>query len=514
MSVTAATLLGIVAYLLLILYIGYRAYRRNIRDDMDDRYLVGRNLNTFVLVGTLFATWFSTFAFLGGPGTFYLDGVNWLLFGFFNSMGPVLILVFGIRMWAVGRRYGFVTPSDLLASYYDGSRRIRLLVALVSIVVLFPYSAIQLSGIAKAVAGLTGNVVTYTTAILFVAVAVALYSIFGGSRAVVWTDAIQGFIFAFLLIGTAMLVVSWADGWTAGWQSAASAQPEKLSFTGSTAGSYFTLLLLWTFGWVLTPHLWQRMYMAKSAQTLVKSAVVASGLALWVVTFSGAIIGFVSMGLFPEIPAGFDTDALVPLLYSQFLPLMGVVLVVATFAAGMSTLDSQVISGSSIFSLDIYREYKPDVAKSELGRVGHRFEAVFVTGLVVFTLLPAGQELLIPLASIGVGMALVFLMPLIGALFWPRATEPAAFWSTAAGWAVMLILQIGGYAERLPTTFGPPAWGFFVAVAIFYGVSYLTDPVSQRNQERFHGYLAEAFPTVEAAKGRLGTTISSLWMRS
>jgi hypothetical protein len=37
-------------------------------------------------------------------------------------MGPVLIMVFGVRMWALGRRYGFVTPSDLLATYYDGSQ--------------------------------------------------------------------------------------------------------------------------------------------------------------------------------------------------------------------------------------------------------------------------------------------------------------------------------------------------------------------------------------------------------
>lgn len=510
-QITTVTLVSIVAYLALILYIGYRAYLKNVRDDRDDRYLVGRNLNTFLLVGTLFATWFSTFAFLGGPGTFYLTGVNWLLFGFFNSMGPVLIMIFGVRMWALGRRYGFVTPSDLLASYYDNSRRVRLLVAVVAIVVLFPYSAIQLSGISVAVEALTGGTVSYTVAILFVAVCVGLYSIFGGSRAVVWTDALQGVIFALLLLGTAFLVARWAGGWVEGWTGATQAAPEKFAFSGETAGSYFTLMLLWTFGWVLTPHLWQRMYMARSARQLVKSSVIASGLALWVTTFSGAVIGFVGIGLISEIP---NSDALVPTLYTQFLPWGGVLLVVATFAAGMSTLDSQVISGSSIFSLDIYQEVRPHADPHKLGKVGHRFEAVFVIGLVIFALLPAGRELIIPLASIGVGMALVFLMPLIGALFWPRATEPAAFWSTAIGWAVMLVLQLGGYTEQLPTTFGPPAWGFFVAAAVFYVTSYLTEPVSEDSQRRFHGYLAEVFPTVEAAKSRAALALSNLWIRS
>jgi SSS family solute:Na+ symporter len=501
-GITAATIAGIIGYLLLILAIGYAAFRRNIFGNVDDRYLVGRGLGTFLLVGTLFATWFSTFAFLGGPGTFYLRGVNWLLFGFFNSLGPVLIMVFGIRMWALGKKYGFVTPSDLLAGYYDNSHRIRRLAAIIAIAVLFPYSAIQLSGIAKAVNGLTVGAIPYSAAILFIAVAVALYSIFGGSRAVVWTDAIQGFIFALLLIVTAALVVSWSGGWTRGWSMALEAQPEKFVFTGDTAGSYFTLMLLWTFGWVLTPHLWQRMYMARSARTLVKSAVLASGLSLWVVTFSGAIIGFISMGLVPDIPAGFDSDALVPLLYSASLPAMGVVLVVAVFAAGMSTLDSQVISGSSIFSLDLYREFQPAADAERLTHVGSRFEAIFVVGLVIFTLLPAGQALLIPLASIGVGMALVFLMPLIGALFWRRATEPAAFWSMAAGWTSMLVLQLGNLTEQLPTTLGPPAWGFFVAAVTFYVVSFVTQPVSALSQERFHGYIAEVFSVDKIRAGR------------
>lgn len=509
-GITAATLVGIVAYLAVILYIGYRAFRRNIADDLDDRYLVGRGLSTFLLTGTLFATWFSTFAFLGGPGTFYLNGVNWLLFAFFNSMGPLLIMVFGVRMWALGRRYGYVTPSDLLSGYFDDSRRLRVLTALVGITVLFPYSAIQLSGIAKAVASLTAGAVNYSTAILFIAVCVALYSIFGGSRAVVWTDALQGFIFACLLIATAALTVSWAGGWAQGWAASIDAQAEKMAFSGTTSGAYFTLMLLWTFGWVLTPHLWQRMYMARSPATLVKSSVLASGLSLWVVTFSGAVIGFLSMGLIPDIPAGFDSDALVPLLYSEFLPVMGVVLVIATFAAGMSTLDSQLISGSSIFSLDIYREWKPNASNTKA--VGHRFEVVFAVALVIFTLLPAGQELLVPLASIGVGMALVFLLPLIGALFWPRASEPAAFWSMLTGWLVMLAFQIGGVTEQLPTSLGPPAWGLFVSAIVFYSMSLAGQPVSEERRERFHGFLGEVFPSTKPARG-LRTAVTSFFAR-
>jgi len=494
-GITIASLAGMAAYLLVIFFIGRAAYRRNIKGDLDDQYLVGRSLNPFVLVGTLFATWFSTFAFLGGPGTYYLNGVNWLLFGFFNSMGPVLIWVFGSRMWALGRRYGFVTPGDLLATYYDDSRRVRVLSAVVGIAVLFPYAAIQLAGIAKAVAGATDNAVPYTAGLLIVAISVGLYSVFGGARAIVWTDVIQGFIFALVLLATSALVVGWAGGWTDGWQQAIDTNPDKMAFTGDTAGAYFTTMLLWTFGWVLTPHLWQRMYMARSPRVLGVSMVFASGLSLWVVTFTGAIIGFLAMGLFPDIPQGFDSDALTPLLYREFLPAGAVMLVVATFAAGMSTLDSQVISGSSLFTLDIFRESRPDTSRMQLSTVGRWFEALFVLGLALFAAFPASQALIIPLASVGVGFGLALLMPLIGALYWPRATEAAAFWSMLSGFAVMLVLQLTGWTEQLPTTFGPPAWGFFASVALFYGISFATQPVSGQRRQQFHGYLDQTFST-------------------
>ena len=161
----------------------------------------------------------------------------------------------------------------------------------------------------------------------------------------------------------------------------------------------------------------------------------------------------------------------------------------------MSTLDSQVISGSSLFTLDIFRESRPDTSRMQLSTVGRWFEALFVLGLVLFAAFPASQALIIPLASVGVGFGLALLMPLIGALYWPRATEAAAFWSMLSGFAVMLVLQLTGWTEQLPTTFGPPAWGFFASVALFYGISFATQPVSGQRRQQFHGYLDQTFST-------------------
>lgn len=488
---TFFTLLGIGAYLVLMFYIGYRAYRTNKQDDPEDWFVMGRGANIFMLVGTMFATWFSTFAFLGGPGFFYQTGVNWLLFGFFNAAGPVLVMVLGPRIWALGKTFHFITPGDLLAAYYNDSRRLRILTGVICVVVLFPYSAIQITGIAVALNSISEGLIGFDLGVVMIALCVGIYSFVGGSRAVVWTDVIQGFIFALLLIGTMLLVIGWAGGWDAGWTASVDAHPERFAFDGG-GGNYITLMTLWTFGWVLTPHLWQRLYMADSPATLVKGAAVTSILALFVVTFTGAVIGMLSLGMGTEIPDGMTSDALVPVIFARYLPAMGVVLVIAVFAAGMSTLDSQLISATSSFTQDLV----PSVSKAGNHRrmwLGRIFEIAFVLALVAFAFSPQGRSLIAPLASIGVGMALSFLLPLIGALFWPRASEPAAFWAMLLGWGTMVLMQFGLLPD--PGIVGPPLWGLIVSTIVFYGGSLaINNPVDQARRRAFQDDMADVFP--------------------
>ncbi|MBT8155280.1 sodium:solute symporter family protein [Epibacterium ulvae] len=494
--ITALTLLGIGLYLVLMFYIAYRAYQMNKHDDPEDWFLMGRSANTAMLVGTMFATWFSTFAFLGGPGFFYKNGVNWLLFGFFNAMGPILVMVIGPRIWALGKKFDFITPADLLSAYYNNSRRIRVLTGLICIAVLFPYSAIQITGIATALNSISGGLIAFNVGVLLIAVCVGVYSFVGGSRAVVWTDVIQGFAFAALLIVTMLLVIRWSGGWEQGWAAATQTKPEHFAFEGG-AGRYITVMTLFTFGWILTPHLWQRLYMADSPQTLVKGAAITSFLALFVVTFTGAVIGMMALGMDFALPEGITSDALVPELYAQFLPAMGAVLVIAVFAAGMSTLDSQLISATSSFIQDLL----PSVASVEprkamqLARV---FEIAFVLALVAFAFSPSGRQLIAPLASIGVGMALTLLLPLLGALFWARASEPAVFWAMLLSWGVMIAMQFNLLPN--PGIVGPPLWGLLVSAIAFFGISLAKDdPVDAERRQAFQDDMAPQFPeTAEA----------------
>jgi len=217
-----------------------------------------------------------------------------------------------------------------------------------------------------------------------------------------------------------------------------------------------------------------------------------------VVTFTGAVIGMLAMGMELEIPEGMTSDALVPLIYAEYFPLMGAVLVVAVFAAGMSTLDSQIISASSNFTQDLYGVVSDadDRGRMKASRV---FEVSFVLVVVAFSFSESGRSLIAPLASIGVGMALAFLLPLLGALFWPRASEAAAFWSMLGSWGVMLAIQFG--LLDAPGSTGPALWGLFASAVLFYGISLVgDDPVPFDIRRRYQDDMAERFPETRASR--------------
>ncbi|MCF8078165.1 MAG: sodium:solute symporter family protein [Desulfobacterales bacterium] len=490
--IVAGSLIGLTAFLLVVLIVGFLAYKKGIRSNVTDYFLASRGLGVVALVGTLFATWFSTFAFLGGPGLFYKLGTGWLLFGLFNSLGPLLIWVFGRRIWLLGKKYNFITPADLLDSYYE-HRGIRLLTAIICVIILFPYATIQLSGVAKAITGFTAGALPYWFGVLFILFSVALIAYFGGARGIAWMDALQGFFFGILLIISAFFVIRWAGGWFEGWSAAIKINPEMFIFKAGASGKYYTLALMWTLGWVLVPHLWQRMYMAASPVIMGKSMLIASIASLWVITFTGLIIGFVAKGLVPSLPPGTDADMILPILYSTFFPIGGIFLVIAAYAAGMSTLNSQLLSASSVVTQDIYKAViHPEAPEAKQAKIGRMFVGVFVAALLIFALIPAGQALLIPLASVGVSYCVLLLAPLVGVVYWKGATRQGAFWSMLLGFIILVLTQFTPLGGMMPGTIGPAYWGFIVSIVTFVVVSRFTQPMSEKKIEMFHGFLTKA----------------------
>ena len=460
-----AVILGLIAvYLAASLIIGLKARKRSVQSS-EDYFLASRNLTWTHLALTLFATWMSTFAFLGSPGFYYKNGVNWFLpHGFLVVGSPMLLWIIGRRFWELSQKNGYVTPGDLLADFYD-SRFVRYLVAAISLVALVPYSLIQLVGVAKVLEAATNGAAPYWVGIVLSVLGISVYTYIGGMRAIVWTDIIQGILFGILMLVGAGIAIFAAGGFREGFTAAATANPEAFAFDPQTVGSPLTLLIVWTLGYVLLPHMWQRAYMAGSPSALGKSVVAGSAMAFFLIAIPSLTMGVLGMGFIENLA---DSDTFVPTLFGTFLPFVLPFVVLAAFAAGMSTVDSQLLSAASVVVRDIATPLqKRAISSQQQKTLGRAVVLILVTLITILAFLPQAQGSIILLASKGTGVALLLFVPTLGPLTWPRASKVGALAALLLGGTTLLALESGVAGNPLPLGFGAPIAAMLIQVPAF-----------------------------------------------
>ena len=218
----------IFAYLIFTLILGLIANRR-LEIDMEDFLLYGRQAGFVVLYLTLVSTFYSAFAFLGSSGFFYTHGVGFWAAGSWGIITGALIYILGPRIWALGKRFRYITPADMLADFYE-SEIVRVVVALVSVFFTILHIQVQALGLGYILSIASGGHIPFQlgTAILL-AVAV-LYLIIGGLRAVYWTDVLQGvWMYITIWVGALLLTYKLFGGPLQLWRQVAAERPDLLN---------------------------------------------------------------------------------------------------------------------------------------------------------------------------------------------------------------------------------------------------------------------------------------------
>ncbi len=156
----------------------------------------------FVLAMTLTATYISASSFIGGPGAAYKYGLGWVLLAMIQVPAVWLSLgMLGKKFAILARRYNAITLNDMLYGRYQS----RLLVWLASLSLLVAFvgaMTVQFIGGARLLETAAG--IPYETGLLIFGITIALYTAFGGFRASVLNDTMQGMV---MLIGTLLLLV-------------------------------------------------------------------------------------------------------------------------------------------------------------------------------------------------------------------------------------------------------------------------------------------------------------------
>jgi Na+/proline symporter len=213
----------------------------------------------------------------------------------------------------------------------------------------------------------------------------------------------------------------------------------------------------------MLPHMWQRNYMADSVKTLGKSAMIGSIMALIFIVIPSLIMGFLGVA---EVSLTGGPDSFVPTLFSQAAPKIVPLLVLATFAAGMSTIDSQLLSASSVLLRDIVEPVSgKEISEENKKRIGRFFLLGFVTLLAVLALTKIGSNTIVFVASKGTGIATLFLIPLLGALFIKKLAPYTGVMVLGFGAAALFLLEVGVVNNKL--SFGAPVLALLIQIFVF-----------------------------------------------
>ena len=172
-----------------------------------DYFLAGRGISIWVFILAATATSFSGWTFMGHPGLIYRDGFPYAYASFYAITIPFTGVMFLKRQWMLGKRFGFVTPGEMLSDYFR-SDFIRILVVLVALVFSVPYLGIQLRASGFLFNVLTDGMFSVNVGMWALSAVVFLYVATGGLRAVAYVDTMQCVLLAggIMVIGAIALI--------------------------------------------------------------------------------------------------------------------------------------------------------------------------------------------------------------------------------------------------------------------------------------------------------------------
>jgi SSS family solute:Na+ symporter len=463
--------------------------RQQMGAGMNEFFLANRQLGGIVSALTYAATTYSAFMMVGLAGLTYKLGVGAFGFEATYLCGLALVVFFGPRFWLVGRRFDYLTHAQLLADRYQ-SRAVGFISALLCLVFLIPYAAIQLMGIGYLLSGVSQGAISLLAAMLVATLLAVIWSNMAGLRSVAWTDALQAVIMLVSSIITLCFMVYRGFGGFAEFFSRMNRDiPQLLSGPGLFQFNVFVgLALPWLFFSISNPQVTQRLFVPQSVKAF-KQMIGGFLIFGFLYTLVSVFWGFGARLLIPDLQSA---DLATPsLLALPIIPrLIAVIVMVGILSAAISTIDSIMLSLSSMCTRDILKAgFAAGMTDASELRLGKLIIPVLAAIFFVFAYWAAGKKglafMIAPLASAASAGLLMAVPSIVGAFFWRRATAAGALGSMLGGSAVVLLLQLTG---TKPMGLWPGVWGLAICLVLYIGISVFTQAPVEKAEE-FIGYL-------------------------
>jgi SSS family solute:Na+ symporter len=485
-------------YLAVVLAIGLAARRASARQaDAEDFFLAGRALGPAVFLLSLFGANMTAFSILGASGHAFANGI--VTYGLMASSSaliiPLSLFAIGTRLWALGKRHGFMTPVQMFRDRWECGH-IGTVIFAVQAALLVPYIVIAVIGGGTTLRAVSGGIVPFWLGGAIVCSVVMGYVLFGGMRGTAWVNTFQTVLFlSFGAIAVSVIAAGMGGFRQAIESMLASPSTAPLLTRERVSPLYFFSYTFIPLSSIAFPHIGIFCLTAKRLSHFKKTIVLypICMLAIWLPSvFLGVVanratdvpairtkvearaaLAAEGPALTPErrdrLRAEAAGDDVVLALVQGYAPLWLTALLGAAVMAAVMASDSQILALSTMFTEDIVAFYlgakrARDALLVQTGRL-------FVVGVTVAAYLIA---LRVPQSIFDIATQYAFagysaLSPLlVAALFWRGSTRWGALAATV--WTAAAVLAVAVLQAMVPA---PPP-GTAVTVLSLGGVDVVT----------------------------------------
>ncbi|HYT68832.1 MAG TPA: sodium:solute symporter family protein [Vicinamibacterales bacterium] len=485
------------AYLAVVLGIGIFGGRSAGHENAEGYFLAGRAIGPVVFLLSLFGTNMTAFSILGASGHAFANGI--VTYGLMASSSalviPVGIFVIGTRLWALGKRHGFMTPVQMFRDRWECGH-IGTVIFLVQAVLLIPYIVIAVMGGGTTLRAVSGGLVPYWLGGAIVSMVVMGYVFFGGMRGTAWVNTFQTILFlSFGAIAVAVIARGMGGFGNAIEGLLASPATAPLLTRERVSPLYFFSYTFIPLSSLAFPHIGIFCLTAKRLSHFRRTVVLypICMFAIWLPSVFLGVVANKAVDLPPirakvearatlatqgpsltperrsQLRATASGDDVILKLVEGYAPLWLASLLGAAVMAAVMASDSQILALSTMFTEDVFAFYGGQARFGPSVQVQTGRVFVILLTIVAYAIALTAPQSIFDIASQYAFAGYSALSPLlIAALFWKRSTKWGAL--AVSLWTAASVLGIAVLQWAVPA----PAPGAAVTVWAVGGVDVIT----------------------------------------
>ena len=192
------------------LYIGFRNQNKIITPV--DFFIFGRQVPGWSFITIVTCTTFGGWVFFLQPGLIFANGLSFAVTSLACITIPLVSILFSKKQWMLSKRFGFITPSEMIAEYFR-SDILRILVVIITIGFAIPFIAMQLSFGGILLNILSDDLIGVTSASILIGSIIIIYLGTGGFKSIIYIDAIQFLLIIFGIICIGFVIYDLVGGW-------------------------------------------------------------------------------------------------------------------------------------------------------------------------------------------------------------------------------------------------------------------------------------------------------------